>query len=205
MLETRILKTLEAKGFHVSKNDGEVNIVYLEGSDEFGSPVPNTPNVFNDRRIVIVHVGGVPQILGNWEATTEPGKKYTIDPLNPNGAARIAFGQYQSWEVGFHNLNKPSGHEALVQVAPIKVYRDLNKDFKRDGDTLYEGLFGVNQHHGYNQGKNSVEGASAGCLVGRLVAEHEKFMALCKEDPRYKKDKKFRFYTTVLPVAELLS
>ena len=46
--------------------------------------------------------GDKPVILGKWLATTEPGAYYTEHPVNPAGAARIEFGQYQAWRVGMH-------------------------------------------------------------------------------------------------------
>jgi|SRR5262245_15399865 len=33
-----------------------------------------------------------------------PVSFFTENPLNPGGAARIAFGQYKSWVVGIHNI-----------------------------------------------------------------------------------------------------
>ncbi|MDZ8140831.1 MAG: hypothetical protein RM049_37020 [Nostoc sp. DedQUE04] len=38
------------------------------------------------------------------EASTEPGKYYTENPMNSNGAFRIAFGNYQdAWKIGKHH------------------------------------------------------------------------------------------------------
>jgi hypothetical protein len=70
--------------------------------------------------------------------------------MNPQGAARIAFGQYTAWQVGRHGTS--DRHEALVQVVEVKVHRDLNKDMQRTGDTkgtaqadrTDTGLFGIN-------------------------------------------------------------
>jgi hypothetical protein len=106
-----------------------------------------TPNAdrldeWNDRRLIIEFVEGVPYIFGNWAATTEPGRWYTLNPMNRQGAARIAFGQYRAWRMGMHGSGK-TRHEALVQVNPIRVCRDLNKDAIRTGDKLDTGLFGI--------------------------------------------------------------
>jgi hypothetical protein len=77
------------------------------------------------RMVIAVEKGGKATVLGNWEATTEPGRHYTeVKLLNPLGAARIAFGQYRAWKVGIHR----NDHEALRQTRDITVYRDANRD-----------------------------------------------------------------------------
>ena len=120
------------------------------------------------------------------------------------GAARIAYGQYKSWSVGMHPRSSPTtAHEALVQVKDITVYRDLNEDFQRDGDKTFTGLFGINQHWGYDMPKNNIGNASAGCLVGRTKSGHREFMALVKADPRYIASRGFRFMTTVIPASDI--
>lgn len=59
--------------------------------------------------------------------------------MNRLGAARIAFGQYKSWQVGIHNADSPTAHAALKQVGELTVHRDLNKDGKRTGDRVFVG------------------------------------------------------------------
>ena len=90
-----------------------------------------------------------------------------------------------------------------MQTAPIIVYRNLNKDFQRPGDQPFSGLFGVNQHCGYDMKKSDIGKASAGCLVGRTRAGHAEFMKLCKADPRYLANHSYRFMTAVLPAAKV--
>lgn len=119
--------------------------------------------------------------------------------MNPLGAARIAFGQYKAWCVGTHHPNAASAHQALVQIEPISVYRDRNKDFKRPGDMVDTGLFAINQHWGYDAPQDDLGRTSAGCLVGRTRDGHRKFMSLVKTDPRYIASRSYRFMTTVLP------
>jgi hypothetical protein len=83
----------------------------------------------------------------------------------------------------------------------VTVCRDLNKDFKREGDGRDTGLFGINQHWGYDLPANDLGRSSAGCLVGRTREGHRAFMRLIKTDPRYQSDPAFRFSTTILPAA----
>jgi lysozyme family protein len=193
-LAGKIVAAMRAKGYRVDSDEGHLNIVYVEGMNVDGTPNDNAPNQFNDLRAVIRFVGGKPVIAGAWEGTTEPSRRWTQDPMNPKGAARIAFGQYTAWQTGVHH-----DHEALVQVAPVTVHRDLDKDYKRGGDVRDTGLFGINQHWGYDLPRNDLGNSSAGCLVGRSKAGHRAFMALIKTDKRYAANPGYRFTTTILP------
>ncbi|MBP2461178.1 MULTISPECIES: peptidoglycan-binding protein [unclassified Rhizobium] len=174
------------------------NIVYLEGTCPDGTLNANVPNAFNDLRLVFwIDSGGNLQFKF-WEATTEPGRFWTMNPMDDKGAARIAFGQYKAWRVGTHRAGTPSAHEALVQVEPLRVYRDLNKDYLRAGDKVYEGLFGINQHWGYDGDRLDLGKSSAGCLVGRSTESHREFMSLLKADPRYVASNGYRFMTAIM-------
>lgn len=202
-LEGRLVRAMLAANQWVARHPDCVNVVYVEGMDADGTANDDAPNAFNDLRLVLrVNRAGNPQIVGRWDATTEPGKYYTsVQKVDPRGAARIAFGQYRAWSVGTHRAGSPTAHEALVQTAPVSVFRDLNEDFERQGDAKSEGLFGMNQHWGYDLPKSDIGRASAGCLVGRTKAGHRAFMALCKADPRYVANNSYRFLTTVMPAA----
>lgn len=194
-LSSRIIRAMQRKGYRIDTGPGEVNIVYVEGVDPDGTPNDDAPNQFNDARFVIGFFDGKPKLLGAWEGTTEPSKRWTEQPMNPKGAARIQFGQYLAWQVGIHNGN----HEALVQTGgDVTVCRDRNKDYIRTGDELDTGRFGINQHHGYGLPKNDLGTSSAGCLVGRDPAGHRTFMAIVKSDPRYGASKSFVFTTAIL-------
>jgi len=187
----RIAKYMIAQNYWIDV--ARPNIVYVEGCDTDGKTNPDTANQWNDLRVILEINQGTPRISHSWRATTEPGLKYTLRPLNPDGAFRIAFGQYKAWIVGWHKT-----HEALVQVGEIAGYRDKNKDGMRTGDRLVCGSnFGVNQHWGYNM--QHVDGASAGCLVGQSTVGHLEFMKVIKSDPRYLANNSYVFLTTIIP------
>lgn len=194
---SRIIKYMQQKKYFIAVGKQKYNIVYVEGADGDGNPNKDNLDEWNDRRIVIEIASATPKILGNWVATTEPGYHFTHDPVNSKGAARIDFGQYKAWQVDMHN----GDHEALVQVGAIKVHRDLNKDGMRPGDTPDEGLFGINQHWGYDL--PSVGRASAGCLVGQSCESHREFMKLIKHDRRYQLNHNYVFMTTIIPGDDL--
>jgi peptidoglycan hydrolase-like protein with peptidoglycan-binding domain len=202
----KVVAYMNAKRYFICRHPDCKNIVYLEGVNRDGTLNDDEPNKFNDLRIVfsVGEDGRVDLENSCWDGTTEPGKFWTVKPMNPKGAARIAFNQYKAWVVGIHQPSPASAHEALVQVEPVTVYRDLNKDFKRTGDVPDHGLFGINQHWGYDAPKDDLGGTSAGCLVGRTREGHRKFMSLVKSDPRYAANHSYRFVTAVLPGDEVL-
>jgi GH24 family phage-related lysozyme (muramidase) len=201
-LASRIIQYMKARKYYVFTGEQKYNIVYVEGMNPDGQLNSDAPNQFNDVRMVIECKDGVPKIVGCWEGTTEPGNHYTFNAMNPLGAARIKFGQYKAWTVGEHG-GQTSSHEALVQDAPITVYRDLNRDMSRIGDREDTGVFWINQHSGFNLSRDNIDTASAGCLVGRTVAGHEEFMRIVKQDKRYRKNRGYFFYTTVIPGDQL--
>jgi hypothetical protein len=167
---------------------GNFNIIYIEGMNLNGVVNTDDANQFNDIRCIFNQQG----CLDVWQATCEPGAWYTDAPLNPQGAFRIAFGYHaNAWQIGIHGESDP--HEALIQVAPIKGYRDYNRDGMRPGDRIVEGNFAINQHWGYDYPPNDIGRASAGCLVGRTRTGHREFMEYCKNSGL------IRFSTIVLP------
>lgn len=200
-LASKIVRYMKSKNYHVSLGPDRYNIVYLEGVSTDGTLNEDKPNEWNDLRMLIHVPADKPVVKAQWAATTEPGRKYTVTPVSPDGAFRIAFGQYKSWAVGIHK----NDHEALVQVADIKGHRDKNKDYQRAGDKLITASMniGINQHWGYDLA--NVDDGSAGCLVGQKKQEHRDFMKLVKSDPRYQVAHNYRFFTTVIYGRDILS
>ncbi|WP_190934431.1 hypothetical protein [Nostoc sp. FACHB-133] len=180
-------------------------IIYIEGMNPDGTLNNNALNVWNDLRIVIEFKDGKSKMIGCWEATTNPGKYYTYNPLNSKGAAIIAFGQYTAWQVGTHGQASP--HEALVQTGgSVTVHRDANRSGTRDaGDSIDSGHFGINQHWGGDNPKSDVGRWSAGCQVGRTKQGHREFMAIVKSDPRYQANRSFTFTSTIIDGKDLLA
>ncbi len=200
-LARKLVRAAELKNYVVFREPGYVNIFYTEGMDMDGRSNGNKPNYFNDIRCVVTFEGSEPIMKGIWQATTEPGKRYTINPVAEGGAARIQFGQYHAWQVGMHR----GDHEALIQTGgPVSVCRDLNKDYDRTGDRVDTGYFGINQHWGYDLPADDIGPSSAGCLVGRTKKGHKEFMALVKSDPRYIGNHQFVYYTAVFPAKDII-
>ncbi|MGI9161184.1 MAG: hypothetical protein ACR2K1_15665 [Saprospiraceae bacterium] len=189
---------MSAKGYTIARNPGEVNIVYLEGANEDGAPNADLIDGWNDRRMVIVFdAQKTPVIAHNAQATTEPGLAATNSARaqQRGGVARIPFGQFAVWQMGFH---KEISHPALVQRRNLKVHRDANRDGKRTGDAL-DWAIGINQHSTRPTANPQRVGTwSEGCLVGRSWILHLEFIELCRRDPRYIENPMFFFPTTII-------
>lgn len=194
------LRYLQRYGFWIARSPRARNIVYVEGLDADGRANADRPNEWNDRRMVISVINGTPTMLVNDQATTEPGKFYVLNPgkMGQLGAARIAFGQYKAWRMGVHRQSQP----ALVQRGPVRVHRDVNRNFIRDRrDPIDVGVdFGINQHSTNRHGKEPtlVDDFSAGCLVGRRFNWHLSFLDIVSQDYRYDSHHDYLFLSTVI-------
>jgi hypothetical protein len=204
-LPAKIIGYMLKKSYRVSVGANQYNIVYVEGINEDGSLNNNDPNSFNDRRMVIEIPDKKPVLVNHWQATTEPGSHATMNPNMQDGAARIAFGQYKAWRVGIHYGGGSEPHEALEQILPVSIYRDENKDFKRSGDKLFTGIFGINQHWGFDYPYNDISSTSWGSLVGRRRDGHREFMTIIKQDKRYQLNAEYHFLTTIISGQDLIN
>lgn len=202
-LAKRIAHYMQTQGYWIARSPRMCNIVYVEGMNANGTTNADLENQWNDRRIVFrIAPNSRPQMLVNDQATTEPGTHYIWNPLNPNGAARIAFGQYKAWAVGLHRGVQP----ALVQREKLKLHRDLNKDgFRNASDPIDIGkTFGVNQHSTKpGAAPEFVDSYSAGCLVGRRWAWHLSFLNIVKQDVRYRQNQGYLFISTIISADDL--
>jgi hypothetical protein len=199
------LRYMQSKGYWIARSPKMYNIVYSEGMDGDGTLNADTFNEWNDRRMVIrIAPGGIPEMIVNDQGTTEPGAFYTNRPMNVNGAARLAFGQYKAWVTGLHQGKQP----ALVQRELLRVHRDINKDGKRNStDPIDIGKnFGVNQHTtAVNKVPDFIGPYSAGCLVGRRYKSHLFFLKTVKSDIRWVMNNSYMFMTTVLAGDDLFN
>jgi len=136
-------------------------------------------DAFDDLIGVFYYVTTEHIILRLWPGTTDPGKYYLQNLMNPSGAFIMMPGQYQgAYKIGLHHTQ-----DALVQIGNIRGYRDNNKDsiLNYDMSKIYEGSrFGVNIHHKENDSENIGMG-SAGCQVFKNTPDHAEFMGLCHQ------------------------
>lgn len=146
----------------------DINIVWVRTADQ-------TVNVFNDFCTVSWKENGIWKFIG-FKGTTDPGLYYLKNPINVNGTAIVKPGQYiDCWKRGLHK-----GHYALIQVRPITVYRDRNKDGKIDYSSEETGLFGINSHRASSAGVSTqVDKWSAGCQVLANTKAQDRYMEIC--------------------------
>lgn len=125
-------------------------------------------NVFDDLFLCIF------KIHGYWrchiaQITTDPGLYWTENPMNVDGTAILKPGQYRSsFRFGYHKNKYP----ALVQCAPVTVYRGRNRDNEINTESEDTGLFGINIHKAGSASKN-VDKWSAGCQVFANESEYD--------------------------------
>lgn len=200
-LASRLIKAMLAKGYWITRHPDCMNIIYVRGMELNGDANDNAPNKFNDIRCVVqINEAGVPVLLGRWEATTEPSRYWTENPMQPGGAAIVMPGQYKAWQLGMHHT-----HEAWIQTGgPVSIARDGNKDYKIDGDRVDTGFFGINQHWGYDFPVNDLKNSSAGCLVGRSTSGHREFMTITKRDARFVANPRYVVMATVLEAKDVV-
>ena len=119
----------------------------------------NEPNIFDDNFAVI---------NGNdikwFPCTTNAGTHWLLNLMNRKGTAHLKPGQYiDTWAFGKH-LGQ---YKAFVQVKPVEVYRDANKNtIAEESKVIDKGLFGINIHRASaNFVSKFIDKWSAGCQV----------------------------------------
>ena len=136
-------------------------------------------NSFDDYIVVIYKTPTKAFVKIAYPITTDPGAFYMKLPANKKGTAILVPGQYRRcWTIGKHK----GKYEALVQAAPVKVYRDNNKDdvYDYNPETIDNGIFGINIHKSGESSKH-VDKWSAGCQVFKVSNDFRAFMRLCHE------------------------
>jgi hypothetical protein len=196
----RAFRCCVERGFILDQRPGAINIIGIEGLNLDGTANNDAPDRWNDL-IGIMQFDALNQPKWSclYVGTTEPGRYYTINPLNRGGAARLQLGQHrQIWTVGRHR-----GYEALQQVGPAILVRDANRNFYRDDRVTTEYWNGINLHTtkttGWRGAFNSyISTWSAGCVVIRDPNQFLNFMKLVKSSTQYKTNRAARFDFTLL-------
>lgn len=194
-LAQSIVDYAKSRGWVLREGPNRYNIFYVQGMDPDNSLNKSRYNAFDDLRILLVIEGGVPRIVAKWIATTKPGDYYHKYPMNKKGVSYIKPGQYRAWIMGYH---RSFLHPALVQLGgPVTVLRDNKRP-----DT---GFFGINQHGVLNRNvsRDTVDRASAGCLVVPTWAHQQQFVAYMRKDADFQRDNSYRFYTGIIPGRQL--
>jgi|TARA_R100001509_G_scaffold139655_1_gene94134 hypothetical protein len=169
----QIQTAVQSKGHKFFENgDYNVNIVGVRNS----ATDNKVTNKFDDWMTISYKVNGEWN-FHCYDCTTDPGKYWVDNLLNPDGVAIVVPGQYRgSHQIGLHQ----GKYEALRQMKPIKVWRDDNEDNVYDhiADDIQEGIFGINIHKAGSrvEGSTQIDKWSAGCQVFSKESDFNEFM-----------------------------
>jgi hypothetical protein len=125
--------------------------------------------------------------LKKYEATTDPGKHYLMNPLNKNGTLILVPDQHKgAYFIGKHGINSGNPYEALQQKAPMKYVLDNSRDSKldfslyNDPKNIFSAVRATNLHRASKWKKLLNVGLySAGCQVIQDPKHFEELMKLC--------------------------
>lgn len=131
------------------------------------------PDSYDDKLYLVTH-----RSMFTFDCTTNSGGHYLLNLLNPKGTAVLRADKCYKYKLGIHK-----GYEALVQAAPVEVYRDKNKDAKIDTVGPTEtGWFGINIHRGSMTTVGKYIGRfSGGCVVLQNPADFKLLIEECKK------------------------
>lgn len=169
----QILRSIKAAGFVTfeERRPYDLNIFGIRASS-------GGINSFNDIVGVVYRDESLAMILEAWQATTDPGLYYLLNPMKITGTAILVPGQYR----GVYKQDLHAGkYKALCQRnGPVTVYRDNDRDSVIDDDLPTEtGMFGVNLHHAsYTGTSTEVNKWSAGCQVIANISDFNRLMEL---------------------------
>lgn len=169
----KIFNTLGYKFFFDDKKPYDLTLFGIRNSNR-------KPDAWDDLVGFLRHLPHNRVQLCLFPATTDPGAIFFGKPINSNGTALLVPGQHKAmWTPGMHK----GKHPALVQNAPVPVYRDNDKDFEfdLDKDTIETGMFGINGHAAYRDGLLTVGPSSAGCQVFRVAADTARVLHAVRE------------------------
>lgn len=151
----------------------ELNIVGLRSAS-------TVANRFDDQIHVFYKTDGLLWNYHVYKATTDPGTFWLKNPMQPQGTAVLAQGQYvDAYQIGLHK----GKYKALVQCKPVTVIRDYDRDAVLDfiNGIRITGMLGINIHRASKTGTTvTVDKYSAGCQVFADAGDFDDFMDLCE-------------------------
>ena len=138
------------------------------------------PNSFDDKIVILYKDDSEKWNLNEYDATTDTGTYWLLNPMASKGSALLKEGQYKdSHKIGVHR----GKYTALVQQNPVTVVRDYNRDAILDFNNGREetGIFGINIHRANSVGTTKeVDQYSAGCQVFSNAEDFSEFLTLAQ-------------------------
>ena len=172
----QIKNAVKKKGHTWYESDSKLNIVGVRNS----STKNLVTNRFDDI-ITVTYKEGSEIKFYQWAVTTDPGAYYVKNFFpGTTSTGRMVPGQYiNAYSIGSHR----SSYEALVEVGPIKAFRDNNKDDVYDETNIQQGNFNMNIHKASdaeNGVASEIDNTSAGCQVFSSTQDFNNFMILVR-------------------------
>lgn len=193
-----IKEILEKKDIAEHINEGVLNIIGIRKKDKDSTKYEDLI-----LSVKITKPDTWKMVVDIYEGTTTPSDYWLRNFAVANkGAAILHEGWHEeSWGFGYHKQDPK--RPALVQIKPLPVYRDSNKDTKLDEiDTTIEtkGLIGINFHARANFIVTELIGdTSAGCQVFKNRTNFEKYFIQDVRDSVNKGIKSFSYNLIMLP------
>lgn len=174
MIFPRVKSILKRKGLVLNTRPYELNIVGIRSGNVL-------PNRFDDEIHVFYKSKPHRWQYHIFKATTDPGTYWLKNPMQPQGTAILAQGQYvNAYTIGMHS----GKYKAIVQAAPVTIIRDYDRNARLDffNGTEETGFFGINIHRAMAKGKTKyIDKFSAGCQVFQNANDFGHFMEMCEK------------------------
>lgn len=174
MVLQKMKAIMRHKGYKIFDRPYELNIVGLRSKSTI-------PNRFDDEIHVFYKVSALNWHYHVFKATTDPGTYWLRQPMQPQGTAILAQGQYiDAYQLDYHQ----GKYLALCQRKKVNLIRDYNRDAILDFNNgrISAELAGVNIHRANQTGTTkSVDKNSAGCQVFENASDFALFIKLCQK------------------------
>lgn len=168
----KVRAIFRSKGYMLNTRPGELNIVGIRSES-------TEANRFDDEIHVFFKTGMLKWEYHIYKATTDPGTYWLKNPMQEQGTAILAEGQYPlAYQLGLHR----GQYEALVQRRPVSILRDYDRNAVLDflNGHPESGMCGINIHRANAVGETkSVDKYSAGCQVFENADDFHVFIDLC--------------------------
>jgi hypothetical protein len=167
-----VVQAMKAKGYKVDTRPDALNLVGIRTDN------PVNQDRFDDYIAYFAYQPGGKLYGRVAEATTDPSTYYLENPMTGAGAAILKGGQYvDAYAIGKHR----NIYNALVQVRPVTVIRDKDRDgFTNLLESTETGIYGINIHRPTPRKEDTslVGKDSAGCQVFRYVNDFTEMMRM---------------------------
>ena len=167
-----IISLVKSQGYEIDTRPYKLNVVGVRDT------AITEPILFQDEIAYFYYDEYGNLVGGVGRATTSPSVHYLENPMNSRGAGILRHGQYKdAYALGLHK----NIYEALVQVKPVTVMRDSDRNSYLDFFApTQNGLFGINIHHGSNAG-DVIDKDSAGCQVFMYMDDFNTMMDMARK------------------------